>query len=250
MYIVPSIYIRDNKTVALAEGGNIYDADPLLLARYLTSVGTEVLFIMDLNIPATGHSPHTDLIAQIIEETGLKVQLAGNIRSADIVDKFLSIGVERVTLGTIAYQKPDFLKRVCEQFPGKIAAHIDVRSKKVVIKGYAVAAHKTAIDYAEQFDDAGVGTIIYSDVTEEGTITLADIKSVSDFIRHSPLPIFHSTDISRSGDLDMILNMKSPRIIGTIFGKSMYSGIIDIASAITHVKEETPDGMDEPTLIP
>lgn len=250
MYIIPSLYIRDKKTFALATGGTPFNEDPLEMAKKLASIGAELLYILDLNVPPAGGIPHLPIIEKIASETGLKVQIAGNIRSADVVERYVKAGVERVVLGIIAYQKPEFLRNVCRMFPGKIAVPIDVRDGKVLIKGWTVAARKTALDYAEQFKDAGVETIIYSDVETEGKITKADIARIMIFSKQSPIPIIHSTDVSSIGELELVLALKSIKIIGTIIGKSMYSGTIDISSTITHAKERMPAGMDEPTLIP
>lgn len=249
MYIIPSIYIKDDRTLQIATGGRLFDLDPVNMAKELFSIGAEFLHLIDLNVPASGTPQHLPIIERIIKETGLKVQIAGNIRSTEVVEKYLGIGAERVALGILAYQKPDFLKAVCKDSPKKIAAHIEVRGGKVVITGWTVAAKKTALDYATQFKEAGVSVILYSDVQEEGKITPDDIKRVKEFSRKSPLPIIHTTDVSTSGELELVLSLESSRILGTVFGRSMYSGAIDITSTITHAKERTPAGMDEPTLL-
>lgn len=249
MYIIPSIYIRDHKTVALAKGGVPFDEDPVKMAHKLALLGAEIIYILDLNVPPAGNVQHLPIIENIVKQTGLKIQLAGYIKSEDVVDHYIKAGVERVVLGAIAYQKPDFLKKVCKKYPGRIAVHIDVRGGKVIIQGWTVAAKKTAIDYTEQFKEAGVGTVLYSEVESEGKITPTDISKIMLFSRKSPLPIIHATDVSSPKELELVLGLKSNKIVGTIIGRSMYSGIIDISSTITHGIEEAPAGTDEPTLI-
>lgn len=250
MFVIPSLYIKDNETMAIATGGRIFDKDPVKMAKILASVGTERLYIVDLNVPPSGNVQHGPIIKRIVDETGFKVYLSGHIRSADVVERYISAGVEKVIPGVVAYQKPDFLKAICKKFPGKVGVHIEVRGGRVVITGWAVASKKTAIDYAEQFKDAGASIIIYSDVEEDGKITNQDIIRVGNFIKASPLPVIHSSDVSSSGELELILGLRFTKLIGTIIGRSMYSGIIDISSTITHAKEKMPDEMDEPTLIP
>jgi len=249
MYIIPSIYIRDKKTVRLATGGSLFNENPVEMAKSLAQAGAEVIYLSDLDSPPAGNSPNLPAVEQIVN-LGLKVQLSGHIRSEDVVERYIKVGVERVIPGVIAYQKPDFLKSLCDKFPSKIATHIDVVAGKVVIKGWTVATRKTPLDYAEQFKDAGVGTILYSDIETDGKITPSDIVRVMEFSRSSPIPLIHSTDISDPKELELVLGLESARIIGTIFGKSMYSGTIDIAATITHEKENMPAGMDEPTLVP
>lgn len=250
MYIIPSVYIRNNKTVALDRGGSIFNENPVEMSKQLESVGAELLYVVDLDTPPAGVSPNLSTIEKICKETTLKLQITGNIRSNDVVERYIHAGVQRAILGTLAYQKPDFLKGVCEKFPGKIGVHIDVRAGKVVIKGWTVATRKTALNYAEQFSDAGVNIIIYSDLQEEGKITPADIQRILEFSRHSPMQVIHGSDINSATELELVLGLHSNKLIGTIIGKSMYSGLIDISSTITHVKEESPAETDEPTLIP
>lgn len=250
MFVIPSIYVRNNKTVRLGEGGAPFNEDPVEMARDLEALGAELLYIVDLDVPPSGNIPHLSIIEKIAAETSLKLQLTGNIKSADIIERYFNAGIERIVLGAIAYQKPDFLKSVCQKFPRKIAVHIDVRGGKVVITGWTVASNKTALDYSEQFRNAGVGSILYSDVASEGTITPKDIKRIEDFSKKSPLPLIHATDPGSVKELELILGFKSVRVLGTIIGKSMYAGIVDISSTITHVKERIPEGMEEETLIP
>jgi len=250
MYIIPSIYIRGNKTVQLATGGRIFDENPVNMARLLNSAGAEVIYVSDLEAPVTGRSPNLSTIEEIINSTGLKVYLTGHLKSVDTIEKYITAGVDRIILDAMAYQKPDFLKEVCKKFPRKIGMHIKVVGGKVVIEGWTVATRKTALDYAEQFKEAGVALILYSDYETENKITPADVSRIMEFSRKSPMPIIHSGDISNPNELELVLGLDSSKILGTIFGKSMYAGTIDIASTITHVKEESADGMDEPTLIP
>lgn len=250
MLVIPSIYIKDNHVFPLATGGPIFDKNPVEMAKKLAEAGAEVIFISDLNCPPSGHVPHLGIIEEISKQIGLKVSITGNIRSEDVVEKYIGAGVEHVVMGTIAYQKPDFLKNVCEKFPSNIAAHIEVKGGKVSITGWTVATRKTDIDYAEQFRDAGVSLLLYSNLETDGKISLTDINNLSKFLIKSPLPIVQSADINSISEIESILSLSSTKLIGTILGRSMYAGLIDIASTITHSKEKGPSGMDEPTLIP
>lgn len=250
MLIIPSLYIRDQKTVQLATGGLPFDSNPVEMAKQLRGVGAESIYLVDMNVPPSGNIPNLLLIQKIIETTGLEVLLAGNIRSVDVIEGYSKAGVGRVVIGILAYQKPDFLKEACLNFPKKVAAHIEVREGKVVIPGWTVAAKKTALDYANQFKDAGVTTILYSDIMTEGKLTIEDVKRVGLFINKVPMSVIHTTDFANISELELLMKLETPKLSGTILGKSMYAGAIDIASAITHVKEMVISGMDEPTLIP
>lgn len=250
MDLIPAIYIKDNQTVKIAEGTGIFDPDPLILAAKLANIGVEVVYLNDLNVPGAGTPENLELIDKIIKKTGLRVILTGNFKSTDVAERYVDIGIEKIVLGTIAYQKPDLLKNFCEKFKNKIVTTIEVKAGKVVISGWTIAAHKNAFDYAEQFANTGVSTLLYSDVQEEGKLTHTDIANVINFSTKSPIPIIHSTDLNSAQELELVLALESTKILGTIFSKSIYSGIIDMAATITHIKEKLPDGMDEPTLIP
>lgn len=251
MLIIPTIYIRGGKTVNLANRPTEnYREDPFEMARYWADAGAELLHIADLDAPVAGPIPNADVIKRIITELKTPVQIGGHIKSTETVDRYIALGAVRVVLGVVAYQKPDILKAACSGNKGKIATHIDVRGGKVVITGWAMPTKKTALDYAGQFKDAGIGLIIYSDTQEDGSITTANIDNTREYVRQINLPTLFQADIENLNDIENVMSLETYGLMGIIVGRPIYEGRLDLKSAITFIKERSLNGADEPTLVP
>jgi len=248
--IIPSIYIKNGKAVKLAEGWPAFDEDPLRLARLLEAAGASYIYVFDLDVPPVGHIPHIPILEGISSKTSLKILLGGGIKTTDTISRYIKAGVEMIILGSIAYQKPQFLSEACTTFPNRIATRIDIRRGRVFIPGFTVAAHKGALEYAKQFKEAGVTAIVCSSVTEDGKTTEEDIKIASDMIQSSPLQVIYLPEIGSAYEMDRILSLAHHNLKGIIIEKAMYNGTVDISATITHAMEITPAGSDEPTLIP
>jgi len=248
MLLIPVMYLRGGMVLKPAgSGGPSVKTDPLELARDWFNAGCELIHIVDLDVPASGHSPNCDLLARMSGELKLGFQIEANIRSVDTAQSYFGAGAVRLLLGSIAYQKPVFLAELCRAFPGKIATQIDVRRGKVQIKGYAVAANKTALDYVEQFKEAGVTTVFYSDSEEEGVLKPADFGRIREFLRKALIKTIHTTDVATGYDIEKLIMLESYGLLGTMLCRSLYEGRVNLESAITLVKEKSEGHFDEPT---
>lgn len=251
MLIIPTIYIRNKKTVNIAGGiSEIYREEPLEMAKFFVDSGAELLHIIDLDSPQTGPLANAEPIKQIIDKTNVPVEIGGRIRSLDNIDRYFALGAARVILGVIAYQKPDILKEACRRHKGKIATHIDVRGGKVNITGWIVAPKKDALDYTRQFKEAGAGLIIYSDTQDDGSLTKENIDRTREYVKSSGIRVVFQADVASLSDIEQIMSLETYGLMGLIIGKPIYEGRLDLRSAITFVKERSISGADEPTLIP
>ncbi len=243
------MYLRGGMVLQSASGSSgPVKSDPIALARDWVNAGAELIHIIDLDSPASGPSPNTGVLKQISEKLKVPFEIGGNVRSIDTAEKYVQAGAQKIILGSIAYQKHDFLESICKKFPGKIAAIIDVRRGKVVIKGWAVASNKSAIDYTDQFKTAGVSAIYLSDSDDECKIGMEDIGRIRDFLRNTKMAVIHTTDITTVHDLEQLITLESYGLLGTLLTKSIYDGTVSLENAITFAKEKSAGGLDEPTL--
>lgn len=248
MLIIPVMYVRGGSILSPSgSSATPPKSTPFDLAKDWFKAGAELVHIVDLDVPPTGPSPNLELIKKIQNELKLEVEIEASVRTLDTVEKYISAGAIRITLGAIAYQKPAFLAELCKHFPKKIATHIDVRHGRVQIKGWTVAPNKSALDYVSQFKSAGVDTIYYSDTEEEGVLKLADFGRMRDFLRKAMVKAYHTTDISSPNDIQSLVMLESYGLMGTLVSKSLYEGRIDLESAITESKDKGGTGLDEPT---
>lgn len=241
MLLIPVMYLRGG--LALRPSGNAVE-----IAKKWADDGAELIHVIDMDAPPTGHSPNSEVLAQIAGTARVKFEVEATVKSTDTVEKYITAGAERITLGAIAYQKPAFLAELCKKFPKKIATHIDVRRGKVNIKGWAVTSNKTALDYVKQFKDAGVDTIYYSDVEEEGVLKTRDILRIKDFLKKAVIKTYNTTDVNSANDIEQLVMLEAYGLNGTLLSKSLYENKIDLHASISLVRDRSRSGLDEPTF--
>lgn len=203
--------------------------------------------MVDMDVPPAGPSPNVELLGKIRSEFRLVVSVDGHVRDHATAESYFSAGVSQLALGAVAYQKPQFLAELSQKFPGRLAVHLDVRSGRVVIKGWTVASNKTAIDYVEQFRESGISTFYYSDAEQEGVIKEDDAIRMREFLKKAHVKVVQTTDIASPADLEKIFILESYGMTGTLIGKPLYDGRIDLEGIITFAKDHGKSHLDEPT---
>ncbi len=249
MILIPQFYLKNGK-VALKAGtaSRIFTEDPVETAKAIQAVGAERLHINDLTVPHVGQSPTLPIIRQIRKETSLALSADGAFRTSQTVKDYLDAGVEFVALGPIAYQQPQFLDQLCEEFKGRIATHIDVKGGKVTIPGYAVATNKTANDYAVQFLEKGVRYILYSNARNDGTMGTENFKAILDFCKDVTARIICTSEVANLEDIEKIFTLGAPRLEGLVLAKSLFEDRIDLRSAVVMVNDLIIASGNEATL--
>ncbi len=249
MFLIPQIYLRGGEVIS-REGtvSPIFQRDPIATATTMMDCGAEAIHCIDLEITAMGKSPNISVIKEIREKTNLAVHVGGGFKTTQALNAYISAGVEMIVLGTVAFQQPTFLKEACEAFPGRIAVHIDVKSSKIVIPGYAVVSHKTALDYAEKFIEDGVRYILFSDVASDGYMAEENYTNLVDFCKGVTARVICTSEMRDLTGVEKIANFAIPRLDGLILAKSLYSDRIDLRGAIAMVNDITLSNDNEPTL--
>ncbi len=249
MILVPKMYLRDGK-VAARQGTTspLFQDDPFATAQAMTDSGAEAIQIVDLGIPHVGTSPHLPIITRIHHELEVAVYVGGSFKTTQSVESFMNAEIELVALDSVAYQQPAFLKEVIEQFPARVAVHIDVKAGRVTIPGYTVVANKTALDYAERFIDQGVRFILYSDVGPSGTMENDNFDQLLEFCNKATARIFCTSEISSLADMQRIALLGAPRLDALVLDRSLAEGHIDLRGAIAMLADLSLESSDEATL--
>lgn len=191
MILFPAIDLKGGQCVRLKLGdmqqATVYNTDPAAQARSFEDQGFEWLHVVDLDGAFAGHSANGDAVEAILKATDNPVQLGGGIRTLDHIEAWLSRGLRRVILGTIAVRNPALVIEACRKFPGHVAVGIDAKGGKVAVEGWAEASELGVIELARKFEGAGVAAIIYTDIDRDGilaginwssTLELADAVSI------------------------------------------------------------------------
>ncbi len=232
MLLIPQIYLK-NGEIALPEKTTspIFKKDALATARTLKDLGAEGILCADLSITPVGPNPNAKVIRRIHEELGLAIYSSGGFKTLEEIDSHARAGSMLVVLGTPAYERPDFLESACKKFPSRIGARIEVKNGRVSIPGYAVASNKSALDYAEAFQKAGVRYVLYSDVSADGYAKEENFASLAKFCEQVGLRVVCTSEIRALSDIEKIARLHAQRLDALVLAKSLYEGRIDFLAA-------------------
>jgi phosphoribosylformimino-5-aminoimidazole carboxamide ribotide isomerase len=241
MILFPAIDLKDGKCVRLKLGdmaqATIYNDSPANQAEAFETQGFKWLHVVDLNGAFEGQSVNGFAVESILKATKNPVQLGGGIRTLQHIESWLSKGLARVILGTVAVRNPALVKQACKLFPGKVAVGIDAKGGKVAVEGWAEASSLGVIELAQKFEGAGVSAIIYTDIDRDGilaginwtsTIALADAVSI---------PVIASGGLASMDEISRMLQPDARKLEGAITGRALYDGRLDPAAALQLISE-------------
>lgn len=236
MLIIPAIDIKDGRCVRLYQGDmdkdTVYYESPVEAAKHWVEQGAELLHVVDLNGAVEGRPVHKQEVAAICMGFGVPVELGGGLRSLEAIEESLALGVERVVLGTAAYEDPDFLRAVCDKFPGKIVAGIDAREGRVAIKGWKEDTSMDAVELAKRCEQDGASRIIYTDISRDGTSLGVNIEATLRLARAVKIPVIASGGVSSLDDIRRLKELEKDGVEGVIVGRALYSGAFTLREAI------------------
>ncbi len=240
MLIIPAIDLKEGKCVRLEQGlmdsATVYSDDPAATAKHWESQGAEILHVVDLNGAFAGVPKNLDAIKAIRNAVKIPIEVGGGIRDTATINVLVSIGIDRIILGTAAVENPRFVQEACEKFPGKIIIGIDARDGMVAIKGWAEVTTVKAIDLARQMQDYGVISIIYTDIKRDGMLSGPNIEATRKLAESLHIPVIASGGISTLKDIENLLAIRYSGVSGVITGKAIYSGSLNLREAILFVK--------------
>ncbi|MBU6338881.1 MAG: 1-(5-phosphoribosyl)-5-[(5-phosphoribosylamino)methylideneamino]imidazole-4-carboxamide isomerase [Rickettsiales bacterium] len=231
MIIFPAIDLKNGQCVRLYKGdmeqATVFNENPVSQALEFQSQGFKYLHIVDLDGAIKGHSVNESSVKAILRAVKIPVQLGGGIRDMAAIEEWLSIGVSRVILGTVAAKNPDLVKEACKKFPGKIVVGIDARHGMVATEGWVSSSEMTAMDLGKKFENCGVAAIIYTDVSRDGTMEGVDIEGTKQLAKHVSIPVIASGGISSMKDVLHVKALEKDGVFGLIVGRALYDKMID-----------------------
>ncbi|HEX2928880.1 MAG TPA: 1-(5-phosphoribosyl)-5-[(5-phosphoribosylamino)methylideneamino]imidazole-4-carboxamide isomerase, partial [Candidatus Binatia bacterium] len=199
MLIIPAIDLKDGRCVRLFQGEmdkeTVYFENPIDAAAHWRAEGATFIHIVDLNGAVEGRPVHTKEVDAICK-TGLSVELGGGLRSVEIVEAALALGVSRVVIGTAAYSDAGFLRELCKTFPDKIVVGIDARQGKVAVKGWKETTTMDAVELAKRCESDGASRIIYTDISRDGTKQGVNTDETLKMARAVGVPIIASGGVA------------------------------------------------------
>jgi phosphoribosylformimino-5-aminoimidazole carboxamide ribotide isomerase len=233
MKLFPAIDLYEGKAVRLFKGDyaqmTVYNDDPTAVAADFLASGAECIHIVDLEGAKSGTTPNFDTVCKIKATSGLFCEIGGGIRSMEVIDKYLSAGIDRVILGTAAVGNLDFVKAAVKKYSERIAVGADLKDGYVAVKGWT---EKTALSYEDffrQMQNVGVKTVICTDISKDGAMMGANHELYRTLSERFHLQIVASGGVS---SLDDVKKLRALDLYGAIIGKAYYTGTIDLSAAI------------------
>lgn len=233
MIIFPAIDIKDGQAVRLYKGEfsrkEVVSKDIIQTAKDLQSEGAEFLHMVDLDGALKGEQGNLKTVSEILKNINIPVQLGGGIRSLETIDKLLGIGINRVILGTSALNNRSIVVEAVKKYGKRIVVGIDANNRKVAVEGWVKVSDVDYIEFAKAIEQLGVGTIIFTDISRDGTLTGPNLEQLEEMNNSVGCDIIASGGIK---NVDDIINIRNLGVYGAITGKAIYSGYLDLKEAI------------------
>ncbi len=240
MQIIPAIDLKDGKCVRLRQGKfsevTVYYDNPEDAALRWQNEGAQVLHVVDLDGAKEGKISNLNSIKKIREAFRGDIEVGGGIRRIEDIELLLSSGIDRVILGTVAAQSPEFVKDVCKKFTKRIIVGIDAKDGLVAVKGWVEVTELRAIELALKMQGYGIWGIIYTDISRDGMLTGPNIDATKAFVEAVKVPVIASGGVSSIEDIKRLAEI--PKLWGVITGKAIYTGAINLREAIRIIKRQ------------
>ncbi len=240
MKLFPAIDIKNGQCVRLRQGSFqevlVYSDIPLNIAKQWEACGASFIHIVDLDGALVGHSVNDEVIKSIVAEVRIPVQVGGGIRSIKDIENKLSLGVNRVIIGTKAVKDPGFIKEAIALFGAeRIVIGIDAKDGRVAIEGWEKVSNYQAVALALEMKSYGVKTIVYTDISKDGMLQGPNITHTKELVETTGLEVIASGGVSSFKDLEQLEEIK---VYGAIVGKALYENRIDLAAAVKLYEKE------------
>jgi len=239
--LIPAIDLLGGACVRLAQGrydaATVYEPDPATAARRFAAHAVRRLHVVDLDGARTGRPVNGAAVRAIVAAAGaLPVQLGGGLRDLAAIEAALAAGVDRVVLGTAALRDPALVRGAARRFPGRIAVGLDAKEGRVSVEGWLDTGEATVIEVAQRFEDAGVAALVHTDIARDGMLAGPNLEASAELADAVDIPVIVSGGVRDEDDLVAAARHAARGIAGAIVGRALYTGAIDLASALRRLE--------------
>jgi len=236
MKLFPAIDIRGGKCVRLLKGDfdqeTVFSDSPADMAAQWESQGAEFLHLVDLDGARAGKPQNLETVKAILAKVKIPVELGGGIRTLEDIKEVLGLGVCRVILGSVAVHDPALVKAACEQYGDRVVVGIDAKEGMVAVEGWGQTSNLEAPVLGKMMAEAGVKTIIYTDISRDGTLGGVNVAATVEMAEKSGLEVVASGGIKDLEDIKALKEHEKSGVAGAILGKSLYMHTLDLKEAL------------------
>lgn len=239
MEVIPSIDIKDGRCVRLYQGDyhklTVYDEDPRRVARRWEGSGAATLHVVDLDGAASGTPSNLPIVADVVRAVSIPVQVGGGMRSLEIAERWLELGVARIVWGTAAVREPTMVEEAIARWGDRVVLGVDARDGRAATHGWRETSAVDAYELARRFASRGVRRVIYTDVSRDGTLTEPNYAAMAEMVTAAaPAVVIASGGV---GTLEHVKKLADTGVAGVVVGRALYAGTLDLAEAIAWTRE-------------
>lgn len=239
MIVFPAIDLKDGRVVRLVKGAfdtasQVAD-DAVATARAFAAAGAEWVHMVDLDGARSGARQNGTIVQAVAQNSGLKVELGGGIRSMADLEEVFALGVWRCVIGSAAVSHPEFVKEAVAKYGERIAVGIDAMDSIVKTVGWEQSSGLNYLDFAKSMEAMGVKTIIFTDIATDGMLSGPSFDRLAALQQAVSCQIVASGGVSSNGDLSQLNAMG---LYGAIIGKAYYAGTVDLTQAVKEAGEQ------------
>lgn len=231
-FIIPAVDIKEGKAVRLFKGDpnavKVYGESPVDIAKLWEEKGAKRLHIVDLDGAFEGKPKNYKIVESIVKNLSIPIEFGGGLRSFGAVKHMFEIGVEKVVIGSLAYQNQNEFEKIVSYFPDKVILGIDAKDGKVAIKGWLEKTQHTPLEFAKKFEEYPIWGYLYTDVNRDGALTGPNIEGTKYLAEKISKPIIASGGVSSLEDVKKLYEIKDYGISGVVVGKAIYEGKINL----------------------
>jgi phosphoribosylformimino-5-aminoimidazole carboxamide ribotide isomerase len=229
--LFPAIDLMSGEVVRLRQGKadqkTVYSQDPAAFAQRWEAEGGDWLHVVDLDAAFTGEQRNIASVRAICAAVKFPVELGGGIRDLAAAQRAIDAGVSRVIVGTRAVESLGFVEELAKAFGSeRVAVGIDAKNGLVSVKGWTEESQLTALDLARRAQEAGAGTIIYTDIATDGMMQGPNFAETERMLGALECQLIASGGVSRAADVERLAQM--PGLYGCIIGKALYDGAVQL----------------------
>jgi phosphoribosyl isomerase A len=237
LVLLPAVDVADGRAVRLVQGeagSETTYGDPLDAALAWQEGGAEWLHLVDLDA-AFGRGSNRELLARLVGELDVAVELSGGIRNDATLDAALATGAARVNLGTAALEDPDWVRDAIARVGDRIAVGLDVRGTTLAARGWTSEGGEL-FEVLERLDRDGCARYVVTDVRRDGTLTGPNLDLLRRVCAATDRPVVASGGVSSLDDLRALAGLVGEGVEGAIVGKALYAGAFTLPEALEAVR--------------
>ena len=236
MIIIPAIDLKDGQCVRLRKGimedSTVFSNNPTEMASKWVAEGARRLHLVDLNGAFEGRPINADCVNDITKSfPNLPVQIGGGIRDLQTANAYIEAGISYLIIGTMAVTNPDFVEKLCVEFPDKIIVGLDANNGLVATDGWAKQTDIDVVELSKKYEQYGVSAIVYTDIARDGMMQGVNVEATANLAKKTSIPIIASGGITNLDDIAALLKNAHHGIMGAITGRAIYEGQLDFNDA-------------------